>query len=217
MIPDPERLLAFVLVVTTLIAVPGPSVLFVVSRGVTLGPRAAAATAVGNEAGLLVQAVAVAAGLAALVAASQLLFTAIKLVGAAYLIHLGVQAWRGRRALSAGLSGPGAATPARPATRRVLREGFIVGVSNPKGLLIFSAVLPQFVDPAAGSVAGQLLALGVICVLIALVTDTAWGVLAGAARTWLGRSARRLEFVGGAAGVVMVGLGVRLALSSRQA
>lgn len=206
-----ERLTVFVTVVTVLIAVPGPSVLFVVSRGVALGRRAAVSTAVGNEAGLLIQVALVAFGLGEVLARSFLVFSILKFAGALYLIHLGVQAWRHRklwmveeRTISE-VSRPG----------RVFREGFIVGVSNPKGLLIFGAVLPQFVDPATGNTQLQLLLLGLICVLIALVSDATWGLLAGTARNWLARSPRRLSWLGGASGVVMIGLGVRLAFSGR--
>lgn len=214
---DAERFVAFLAVVTVLIVVPGPSVLFVVSRGIALGRRAAVATAAGNEAGLLVQVVAVAVGLGALVARSQVVFSVLKVLGALYLIYLGVQAWRHRKALAAASAAP-ELEPAVAAQRtgRVFREGFLVGATNPKGLLIFTAVLPQFIDPARGDATRQLLVLGLVCVTIALITDATWGMLAGTARAWLGRSARRLEVLGGAAGVIMVGLGVHLGLTSQR-
>ncbi|WP_299540806.1 LysE family translocator [uncultured Streptomyces sp.] len=207
-----ERLAVFLTVVTVLIAVPGPSVLFVVSRGVALGRRAAVSTAVGNEAGLLVQVVLVALGLGEVLARSYLVFSILKFAGALYLVYLGVQAWRHRRHLvvqEQDASGAGRAG-------RVFREGFIVGVSNPKGLLIFGAVLPQFVDPSTGNAQMQLLLLGTICVLIALVSDAAWGLVAGTARNWLAKSPRRLSWIGGASGFVMVGLGIQLAVSGRE-
>ena len=207
-----ERLTVFLTVVTVLIAVPGPSVLFVVSRGVSLGRRAAVSTAVGNEAGLLVQVVLVAFGLGEVLARSYLVFSVLKFAGALYLVYLGVQAWRHRKLLIVAQE-QGGTDAGRPG--RVFREGFIVGVSNPKGLLIFGAVLPQFVDTSTGNAHMQLLLLGLICVLIALISDAIWGVLAGTARNWLARSPRRLSWIGGASGVVMVGLGIRLALSGR--
>lgn len=207
-----DRLAVFLTVVTVLISVPGPSVLFVVSRGVALGRRAAVSTAVGNEAGLLVQVVLVAFGLGEVLARSLLVFSILKFAGALYLVYLGVQAWRHRKLLV--VEERAAASAGRPG--RVFREGFIVGVSNPKGLLIFGAVLPQFVDSSAGNVRVQLLLLGLICVLIALVSDATWGLLAGTARNWLARSPRRLSWIGGASGVVMVGLGIRLAFSGRE-
>lgn len=155
-----ERLAVFLTVVTVLIAVPGPSVLFVVSRGVSLGRRAAVSTAVGNEAGLLVQVVLVAFGLGEVLARSYLVFSVLKFAGALYLVCLGVQAWRHRKLLIVE-ENQGGADAGRAG--RVFREGFIVGVSNPKGLLIFGAVLPQFVDTSAGNAHMQLLLLGLIC------------------------------------------------------
>jgi threonine/homoserine/homoserine lactone efflux protein len=207
-----DRLAVFVTTVTVLIAVPGPSVLFVVSRGVALGPRAAVSTAVGNEAGLLVQVVLVAFGLSEVLQHSSLAFSVLKFAGALYLVYLGVQTWRQRRSLTVREE----ATPRAGRPSRVLREGFVVGVSNPKGLLIFGAVLPQFVDRQAGNAHVQLLLLGLICVMIALISDATWGLLAGSARRWLTRSPRRLSWIGAASGAVMVGLGIRLALSDRE-
>ncbi len=207
-----DRLAVFLTVVVVLIAVPGPSVLFVVSRGVTLGRRAAVSTAVGNEAGLLVQVVLAAFGLGNVIERSLLVFSVLKFAGAVYLVYLGVQAWRRRKSLA--VKDENAPEAGRPG--RVLREGFVVGISNPKGLLIFGAVLPQFVDPHAGNVQVQLLLLGLICVMIALVSDATWGLLAGTARDWLAGSPRRLSWIGGASGAVMVGLGIRLAFSGRE-
>jgi threonine/homoserine/homoserine lactone efflux protein len=200
---------AFLAVVAVLIAVPGPSVVFVVGRGVALGRRAALATAVGNNGGVLVQAVLVAFGLGAVVARSIVVFSVLKFAGALYLVYLGVQTWRHRGEL--------AVTDARqrpPANvRRIVRQGFVVGVSNPKGFLIFSAVLPQFVDRSAGHATLQLLFLGIVCAAVALVSDSAWGLLAGTARGWFRESPRRLSAIGTASGAVMVGLGVRLAFT----
>ncbi|MET8783627.1 LysE family translocator [Streptomyces sp. NPDC004589] len=200
---------AFLAVVAVLIAVPGPSVVFVVGRGVALGRRAALATAVGNNGGVLIQAVLVAFGLGAVVARSIVVFSVLKFAGALYLVYLGVQTWRHRGEL--------AVTDAqqRPPTnvRRIARQGFVVGVSNPKGFLIFSAVLPQFVNRSAGHVTLQLLLLGIVCAAVALVSDSAWGLLAGTARGWFRGSPRRLSAIGAVSGTVMVGLGVRLALT----
>lgn len=207
-----ERVLALSLIAVAIIAVPGPSVLFVVSRGVTLGRRAALATVAGNEVGLIVQVTAVAIGLGAIVESSIVVYTVLKLAGAAYLIYLGVQAIRHRRGLA--VSFDRSAAPRR--TRRIFIDGFVVGVSNPKSLLLFAAILPQFADPAAGRVPLQLFLLGMICVLIALISDSAWALLAGFARGWLSRSPRRLGVVGAGSGAVMVGLGVNVALTGNR-
>jgi len=208
-----SQLLAFVVAAEALLIVPGPSVLFVISRGVTYGRRAALATVVGNTTGTAVQAVAVAAGLGAVVATSTVVFTTMKLLGGGYLVWLGVKAWRDRRSLTDALQA-GAATPVR-STRQLLRDGFLVGASNPKATLFFLAVLPQFVRADGGPASLQLLVLGLLFCAMALVSDGAYGMVAGTVRPWLERKPRRVEAVGGAGGVVMVGLGVRLALTGR--
>ena len=166
----------------------------------------------GNAAGAYAQVVVVALGLGALIERSATLFTAVKLVGAAYVVYLGVQAIRHRERLASVID---AATAPR-GRRRILREGFVVGVTNPKAAVFMAAVLPQFTDPARGHVPIQLLVLGLVFVAIALVSDSIWGLAAGSARTWLGRSPRRLEALGGIGGLVMIGLGVRLAVTGRQ-
>ncbi len=207
-----EHLLAFLVIATVLIAVPGPSVLFVVTRSLTLGRRAGLATVVGNAAGVYVQVVAVALGVGAIVQESIAVFTVIKLAGALYLVYLGVQSFRHRRELAAAL---GRAVEPRE-LRRILVDAFAVGLANPKVIVFFVAVLPQFVDPSAGSVALQLLTLGAVFCTIALVCDGVWALAAGAARAWLVRSPRRLEAIGGTGGIVMIGLGAGLAVSGRK-
>jgi threonine/homoserine/homoserine lactone efflux protein len=208
---DTERYLAFVAAAAVLVVTPGPGVLFIVSRGVSLGRRAALATVFGHFCGLMVQVAAVAAGVGAVVADSIVVFTVVKLVGAAYLVYLGVQAVRKRHDLASALG----ATHTPRSLRRVVRDGFLVGVSNPKGFAFFGAVLPQFVDPGLGHVPGQMLLLGLTAGAIALVSDSAWGLAAGTARTWLSRSPRRLAAIGGTGGVVTVALGLRLATTGR--
>lgn len=107
------------------------------------------------------------------------------------------------------------AVPGPSSQWRVLREGFIVGIPNPKAVVFFAAILPQFIDRAAGRVPLQLLVLGVIFLIVALISDSIWAVAAGSARSWFERSPRRLSNLGGAGGVVMVGIGARLALTGR--
>ena len=211
MIPA-HRLLEFALLSYALILVPGPNILFVVSRSLQLGRLPGLAAVVGGQSGVYVQVIAVALGIGALVERSVAIYTVIRLAGAAYLIVLGVQAIRHRRSLAAILGGA-----ARPATiGRMLRDGFVVGLTNPKAIVFFSAVLPQFADRAAGHVPLQLLLLGAIFVAIALVSDSMWALIAGTARSWFGRSPRRLEFIGGTSGLVMIGIGASLALTGRK-
>lgn len=195
-----------------LIAIPGPSVLFVISRGVVLGRRAALATVLGNCGGVYVQVVAVALGVGVIVERSAAVFTAIKLVGAAYLVLLGVRTFQRRRELVAALGAP----VAPKSGRRILRDGFVVGLTNPKAAVFFAAILPQFADSSRGHVPLQMLVLGLVFVGLAMVIDGTWGLLAGTARERFAASPRRLEAIGGAGGVVMVGLGLGLAVAKRR-
>lgn len=211
MVPT-DRLVPFAVLAFALIVVPGPSVLFVISRGISLGRRAAIASVVGNSCGAFLQIVAVAAGVGAIVERSVLAFNVVKLAGAAYLVYLGVQALWHRRALSATVD----TAVDGGSLRRNWRDGFIVGVANPKIVVFFTAMLPQFTDPAAGWVPVQMLVLGLVFVTIALLSDGAWGLAAGSARAWLARSPRRLEALGGFGGVVMIGLGLRLLTTGRK-
>lgn len=205
---------AFAALVFVMVVVPGPSVLFTVSRALTVGRRDALITVAGNAAGVYVQVVAVAFGMGAIVRTSAAVFTVIKLAGAAYLVYLGVQAIRHRRRLSEALAGAVRTTPGR--TLAVLRDGFVVGFANPKSIVFLAAVLPQFVDEGAGGVVAQILVLGIALPVIAVVSDSAWALAAGTARSWFARSPRRLQLVGGTGGLVMIGLGAGLALTGRK-
>lgn len=205
------HLLAFTITAFVLIAIPGPSVLFVVSRAITLGRAAGVATVAGNTAGAFTQVVAVAFGIGPLVERSVTLFTVLKLAGAAYLVFLGVQAIRHRHSLAAAL---GAKIEAKSAARIVV-DGFSVGVTNPKVAVFFAAMLPQFVDRQTGHVPLQIIALGAIFAGVALISDSTWALMAGTVRAWLGRSPRRLALIGGAGGLAMIGIGAGLALTGR--
>lgn len=210
--PPTEHILAFLLTSAVIIGVPGPSVLFVITRSITLGRRAGVATVLGNALGVYVQVIFVAFGLGAIVQQSVAAFTVIKLGGALYLIHLGIKSFRHRGDLAASLK-----EPVAPKTvRRIAREGFLVGLANPKSIVAFVALLPQFVDRDAGGVPQQMLLLGAMWFVIALVLDGAWALLAGTARAWLTGSSKRLEAIGGAGGVTMIGIGASLAISGRK-
>jgi threonine/homoserine/homoserine lactone efflux protein len=210
--PPADHLAAFVLVSVVFVVIPGPSVLFTISRALILGRRPALLTVAGNAGGVYVHVIAVALGVGAIVERSVAVFTVLKLVGAAYLVYLGVQAVRHRRALADVLSAPVAITR----RRRVLRDGFVVGLSNPKNVVFFAAVLPQFADPGSGPVAPQMLVLGLVAICAALISDSAWALVAGAARDWFGRSPDRLAAIGGTGGLVMIGLGAQLAVTGRK-
>lgn len=208
----PANLLGFAVAAFVIIVVPGPSVLFVVSRGVAFGRRAALATVVGNAAGELFVAFLVAFGIGGIIAASDTAFTVVKIVGAGYLVGLGWRHWRQRGALGAGLRGDVARKP----VTTILREGFIVGCTNPKTAVFFAAVLPQFVDHRRGAEPLQMIVLALVFAAIAVISDSTWGLAAGTARTWLTRRPERLEVVGGIGGLAIIALGVRLALTGRR-
>jgi threonine/homoserine/homoserine lactone efflux protein len=205
------HLVAFTLTAFILIAVPGPSVLFTVSRAIALGRAAGVATVAGNTVGAFAQVVAVAFGIGPLVERSVALFTVLKLAGAGYLMFLGVQAIRHRCSLAEALG----AEVERKTTARMMLDGFAVGATNPKVVVFFAAMLPQFVDRQAGHVPVQIIMLGAIFAGIALISDSTWAVAAGTVRAWLASSPRRLALLGGTGGLLMIGIGARLALTGR--
>ena len=209
-----SHVLAFAAVVTVVIAIPGPSVLFTISRALTVGRRAALLTVVGNELGLCVQVVAVAFGVGAVVERSAQVITVVKLAGAVYLVFIGVQAIRHRRSMAEALTAK--VTPVRP--WRAIRDGFVVGVANPKTIVFFLVALPEFTTTAPGHLPApaQMLILGALFPVIALVLDSAWAAIAGTGRQWLVGSPRRLALIGGTGGLVMIGLGVSIAATGRK-
>ncbi len=207
-----SSLLAFALVAFAIIIVPGPSVMFVVSRAVSYGRRAALLTVAGNAAGAYTQVVLVAVGLGAVVERSITVFTAIKLLGALYLVWLGVQTFRHRREISSVNSSVEVAR----SRRSLVVDGYVVGVANPKTTVFFAAILPQFVRQGGAPESLQLAVLGLVFVAVALISDSVWGIGAGTAREWFARSPRRLERLTGAGGLVIVGLGIRMAAVERR-
>jgi threonine/homoserine/homoserine lactone efflux protein len=208
-----SQFLTFALLCVVVIIVPGPSVLFTVGRALTVGRREALLSVAGNTMGAYLQAVAVALGVGVIVERSIVVFTVIKLVGAAYLVFLGVQAIRHRRRVTEALA---QGIPTVLPSGRALRDGVVVGVTNPKVIVFFVVALPQFTDPAAGNVSMQMLVLGAVFPAIALVLDSMWALLASTARAWFARSPRRLEVVGGTGGLMMIGLGATIAVTGRK-
>jgi threonine/homoserine/homoserine lactone efflux protein len=209
-----SHVLAYAAVVSVVIAVPGPSVLFTISRALTVGRRAALLTVVGNETGLCVQVVAVAFGVGAVLERYAQILTVVKLAGAAYLVFLGVQAIRHRTSMAGALAAN--LPPVTPL--RAVRDGFAVGVANPKSIVFLVVGLPEFVSRAPGHLPApaQMLILGALFPVIALVLDGLWAIVADTARRWLVRSPRRLALVGGTGGLVMIGLGVSVAVTGRK-
>lgn len=200
--PALSTYLWFVLTAAVIVVIPGPSVLFILGRSISLGRRAGLLSVLGNNMGVWVVVTVVAFGVGALITASHIAFLVLKTAGAAYLVYLGVQAIRHRHAVGAGTAGD---------ARRVLLQSFMVGFSNPKTLAFFVAVLPQFVHATSGPAWVQLEILGMTFAAIALVTDSCWALAAGTAREWFARDPRRVERLGVLGGVMMIGLGGVLA------
>ena len=207
--PSASTLAVFALASFLLIVVPGPAVLYVVTRSIAQGRRAGLVSMLGVEAGGLVHVAAAAVGLSAIIASSATAFTVVKLAGAAYLISIGV-----RRLVARGEALP-AATVAGRSAKRLFAQGVVVNVLNPKTALFFLAFLPQFVDPARGTVTLQFLVLGLTFVAVAMISDGAYALAAGTAGDWLRGSERVRRWLGRFSGAVFVGLGVTAALTGR--
>ncbi len=201
--PSPDTLLAFSLASLLLILLPGPSVLFVVGRSLALGRRAGILSVLGNELGGVPLVVAVALGVGTIVAESVMVFTIIKVVGACYLAYLGWQALRH----GADRMEVDAAAAVAPSAWRIVGQGFMVGVTNPKTIVFFVAALPQFVNFHAGNIAAQMLVLGLIFLTVAFVCDAMWAIASGAARDWFAQSPDRLATMRRTGGGMMIGLG----------
>ena len=209
--PSLSTLLTFALAGVILVVVPGPSVLFIVGRALAHGRRAALTSVAGNTAGASLVVVVVALGYGVIAAQSVMVFTVLKLVGAAYLVYLGIHTFRARGDLAAALGEAGG-----PMGRRMFWQGVLVGCTNPKVLIFFAAVLPQFVDISAGDATTQMLVLGLLFAVLAASLDSMWGLAAGLARDWFATSPARLRRVGGTGGLMMIVMGGTLALTGRR-
>jgi threonine/homoserine/homoserine lactone efflux protein len=206
-----HQVVAFGLVALFLIAIPGPSVVFTIGRALTYGRTVALLTVLGNSFGLLAALVLVSLGLGDLVATSDVAFEVVKVVGAVFLVYLGIQALRHRHGVEVTDSG----TPPALQGMRALRQGFVVGFTNPKAYVIFAAVLPPFVDRDRGSATLQMLLLGSVAFVIGLCSDSVWALLASQLRRWFNASPSRGRALGTVGGVSMIGLGVAVAVGGR--
>ena len=201
---NPDLFLAFLLITVVLIVTPGPVVTLVIATGATEGARAALVTVLGTTLGNGLLVGSIAFGLSWVLKSSILLFEAIRWIGAAYLIWLGIQAWR-----HAG--GNDAAAP--PSGRVHFWRGFAVALSNPKTIAFFTAFLPQFVDPTL-PVEPQLVVMCAVSVVLAACTDSGWAVAAGLGRAWF-LTSWRAKLLGRLSGVALIGGGVWLSLARR--
>ncbi len=199
---DPKLYAAFVVTTVLLALFPGPNMALIVANSVRRGTRYGFLTLAGTTSALVVQLVMVAIGMTTLLAAAGHWFTALRLIGAVYLIWLGIQSWHAPP--------PSLEADATPVSARatVLR-GLLVSLTNPKVLLFFGAFFPQFISPA-GDLGLQLAVMSVSFVVIVAALDSVWAVLAGRARFWIVRQGR---LVGKVSGGLLIGAGVGLALS----
>jgi threonine/homoserine/homoserine lactone efflux protein len=208
-----HQALAFGLVALVVIAIPGPSVVFTVGRALTYGRSVALTTVVGNSFGLLTALVLVVLGLGQLVATSEVVFEVVKAAGAGFLVYLGVQALRHRHGITVHDEERSAAAPLKPTT--ALRQGFLVGFTNPKGYVMFAALLPQFLDRSRGHDSLQMLLLGSLAFVLGLCCDSVWALLASQLRRWFNASPTRGRALGTVGGMSMIGLGVAVAVGGR--
>lgn len=207
-----HQAVAFGVVAMVVIAIPGPSVVFTVGRALAYGRAVALMTVAGNSLGLLTALVLVVLGLGELVATSAGVFEGLKIAGACYLVYLGVQALRHRHGITVG---DGLAAGPRLGPLTAMRQGFLVGFTNPKGYVMFVALLPQFLDRSRGQVSLQMLLLGLMAFLIGLCSDSLWALMASQLRRWFNASPRRGRALGTVGGVSMIGLGLAVAVGSR--
>lgn len=194
-----------------IILAPGPSVLFIIARAIAWGRKVAVVTVAGNVSGAFVLSSLVAFGLGPILQRSELAFMAVQWIGGLYLVYLGIDAIRKRKLHAADMTNQG---PVEPTVFQSIRDGFMVGVLNPKGLVFYAAVLPQFIDRERGGVTGQLLFLGALFSVLAFFSDGSWGLLAGTARAWLAGDAGRLEKLRATGGCVMILLGASVIFST---
>jgi threonine/homoserine/homoserine lactone efflux protein len=205
--PDLTHLPLFILASAVLILTPGPAVLYIIARSVDQGRRAGLVSVCAIEVGNFMHVLAATAGLSALLLSSALAFTVVKYLGAAYLVYLGLRKLFARDSVRV--------TPnSHPQSlRRTFSQGAVVATLNPKTALFFVAFLPQFVDPSRGAIASQMLFLGCIFVMLAVISDSLYALLAGTVGQWLkgSRSVARAERY--VVGSVYIGLGLTAALA----
>jgi threonine/homoserine/homoserine lactone efflux protein len=207
----PTRLWEYCIAAIVIILAPGPSVLFVIARAIAWGRATAVATVAGNVMGAFSLSVVVAVGLGPILQRSDLAFTSVQVLGGCYLIYLGITAIRHSQIHASDMTNQG---DVRPSKWKSMREGFWVGALNPKGIVFFAAILPQFVDREAGKVTSQLILMGAIFAVFAFFSDGGWGILAGTIRNWLATEIRRLVRMRMAGGTVMIILGLFTLISA---
>lgn len=204
-IPIPSKIGEYIVVAVAIILAPGPSVLFTISRAIAWGRKVAVLTVLGNATGFFAMSLLVAVGIGPIIQSSDFIYAAVQWGGGLYLIYLGIDAIRKRNEHTSQMLDEGSSSA--PKNLRIIRDGFVVGILNPKGIVFNAAVTPQFIDRGAGTVILQLILLGAIFALLAFVCDGTWGILAGTARNWLATNVQRIVILRSVGGVVMMILG----------
>jgi threonine/homoserine/homoserine lactone efflux protein len=207
----PTRIWEYCIAAMIIILAPGPSVLFVIARAIAWGRATAVATVAGNVTGAFSLSVVVAVGLGPILQRSEIAFISVQVLGGLYLVYLGVTAIKHSQIHASDMTNQG---DIRPSKWRSMREGFWVGALNPKGIVFFAAILPQFVDREAGSITSQLILMGAIFAFLGFFSDSGWGILAGTIRNWLATELKRLVIMRMTGGIVMVILGLLTLLSA---
>jgi threonine/homoserine/homoserine lactone efflux protein len=209
--PEASTLALFAVAAVTLLLIPGPAVLYIVTRSVDQGRAAGLASVCGVHVGTLLHVAAAALGLSALLVSSATAYDTVRWLGAAYLVWLGVRRLLARdEDVAAAAAGPDAR---RPGLGRIFAQGVVVNVLNPKTALFFFAFLPQFVDTSRGSVPFQVVVLGAAFVLLGLLSDGAYALLASTGAGWLRRRPRVARASRLVSGGVLISLGVTTALA----
>jgi len=209
--PIPTRYPEYLLAAVLIILAPGPSVLFAIARAIAWGRATAIATVAGNALGMFSLSILIAFGLGPILERSELAFISVQILGGLYLIYLGVDALRHSRIDAADMVNQG---DVRPSSLRSIRDGFWVGALNPKGLVFFAAILPQFLDKDGSNLTGQLLLMGATFALLAFIGDGIWGILAGTVRGWMANSPVRLVRLRQLGGLVIILLGIFTLISA---
>ncbi len=194
-----------------IIVAPGPSVLFVIARAIAWGRATAVLTVLGNVLGSFVLSTLVAIGVGPVLQKYHIAYVLVQWAGGGYLIYLGVDAVRQRKVHAADMTAQG---PIAPSKVKTIRDGFWVGILNPKAMVFFAAILPQFVDIKGDNVTAQLAILGLTFCVLAFISDSSWGLLAGTARQWLAGDNSRLEKLRATGGTVMIILGLAVLYSA---
>jgi threonine/homoserine/homoserine lactone efflux protein len=207
----PARYPEYLVAAMVIILAPGPSVLFIIARAIAWGRTTAVATVAGNVTGAFTLSLMVAFGLGPILQRSEIAFIGVQLLGGLYLIYLGVDAIKHSKIHAADMVNQG---DLRPSPLKSAKDGFWVGALNPKGLVFFAAILPQFIDKGSSNVTSQLVLMGATFAILAFFSDGTWGLIAGTVREWMATTPARLVTMRRIGGLVMMVLGIFTLISA---